>query len=311
MANNNSQTQGSTYPKLQKKDFEDDTCFRVNHIIELLFQQLNAVQGGSGPFSFLNGITAPSMSIPQTEPPKPGSNQVLTRSSADKLYAPQVVRESLIANSWQRIPALPYTGGGSGAASSGAPTIVTDTRAAMTLYPAANYAIGTIYWQSDYTMLYMVFNVGGIHVWQYISGMFRAVLASKPTGLGVNDAGLLFYGTDFGHIWRWSGSAWTFAPGDDGSGYIAMYTAAPNTPGSAAWFLIDGTSPTIQSLTDTTTQAITLAAIAGAFFKAGIAWTGATVAAGPTLVAQSGTGVTVASNTYDPTHVTIASYFRC
>lgn len=115
----------------------------------------------------------------------------------------------------------------------------------LALYPAASYPVGTLGYETDTDLLYIVKSVVGVNTWRYLAGTWRDTLANIPAGGSaptVDDVGLLFYATDYHHTWRWSGSAWSFAPGDDGSGYIAMFTQAPNCPGSAAWQLCDGST---------------------------------------------------------------------
>src|SRR5512146_1629890 len=92
--------------------------------------------------------------------------------------------------------------------------------------------------------------------WVYAYGIqsrTQAQLAAVAATLTTSDAGYLVWVTDFEHVLRWSGSAWTFGPGDAGGGYVAFFTAAP--PGNG-WVLVDGTA-TSYLKADGTTQAIT------------------------------------------------------
>jgi hypothetical protein len=61
--------------------------------------------------------------------------------------------------------------------------------------------------------------------------------ANLPTNLTVNQKGYLISVSDYAHILRWTGSAWTWGPGDPGSGYIAPFLSAPTQLG---WHLCDG-----------------------------------------------------------------------
>lgn len=60
---------------------------------------------------------------------------------------------------------------------------------------------------------------------------------SIPTDLGTADVGLLLQVADYGHLMRWSGTVWEFAPGDSGNGYIKDCLVPPQQEG---WALCDG-----------------------------------------------------------------------
>lgn len=81
-------------------------------------------------------------------------------------------------------------------------------------------AEGTVYWETDRLVLYMV-RAG---VWTYILGSMFGTLAPdlKPTDLGIHDTRFSFYAADYMHHYMWDGTAWTFAPGDPGSRHIVM-----------------------------------------------------------------------------------------
>lgn len=63
-------------------------------------------------------------------------------------------------------------------------------------------------------------------------------LASQPKP-GAKDAGLIGFVSDYGHMVRWTGSVWQFAPGDGGSGYMVLFGVAPQAVG---WGLCDGST---------------------------------------------------------------------
>src|SRR5436309_752675 len=63
----------------------------------------------------------------------------------------------------------------------------------------ANYVattIGSLFWETDRTILYVVKNNSGTLVWEYTAGTMLAAIASRPADLGTTDAGFLFYATD-------------------------------------------------------------------------------------------------------------------
>lgn len=89
--------------------------------------------------------------------------------------------------------------------------------------------------------------------WLYSYGIqsrTQAQLAALAATLGTTDAGYLVWVTDYEHVLRWSGTVWTFGPGDAGGGYIAHFLAAPNGNG---WVLVNGAATTILKADGTTT----------------------------------------------------------
>ena len=107
----------------------------------------------------------------------------------------------------------------------------------------------------------------------------RWALADQPT-LGTADEGYLAFVTDYGHLVRWTGTAWEFAPGDVGNRFLRMFVGAPQD--SAFWQLADGTATTFLTVggaTLTTTAFTTPNVAAGTFFKALAAYTGTIEAA--------------------------------
>ena len=79
--------------------------------------------------------------------------------------------------------------------------------------------------------------------WVYLSGQCTTAQASIPADLGESDAttvgGVLISGflenvEDYAHILQWNGSAFTWGPGESGSGYFAAFVAAPTGNGWAA-----------------------------------------------------------------------------
>lgn len=167
-------------------------------------------------------------------------------------------------------------------------TILSDTHANRANYLAADYPLGSLFYETDRTVLYYNKDISGTNTWFYISGTMRETLANKPT-LSTEDEGFLFYGTDYHHTWRWSGSAWAYAPGDDGSGYYRHCQIAPNSPGASAWQLADG-STVARSNADTTTTSVTVPDLTGGtYLKAANAYTGTVDAANaPTISGNTG-----------------------
>ena len=159
--------------------------------------------------------------------------------------------------------------------------------------PSANQSVGTLYWETDRTVLFIIQLVSGAPQWTYVDGYMLGTISpdQKPSDLGTNDARFIFYSTDFDHAYRWTGSAWILAPGEDTPGRIAFYTIAPGT----GWQLCDGTSTT-RSTTVGGTAAVTVPDYsAGAYLKAET-----TLVVGPT--AASGLVAAEAAHTHDIDH---------
>ena len=62
--------------------------------------------------------------------------------------------------------------------------------------------------------------------------------ATLPT-LTAADKGFLAVVTDYNHLLEWNGTAWEWGPGENGSGYVEAFLAAPTSVG---WHLCDGST---------------------------------------------------------------------
>ena len=114
--------------------------------------------------------------------------------------------------------------------------------------------------------------------WIYQSGENYAAqsgIAAIASVLGTNDANYILNVTDFTHRIRWTGSAWNFAHGDDGSYY---FVDAPGTPTGGTWGLCDGSAYTYLKA-DGTTGSYTSKNLTGHFRKSVTSGADATVAA--------------------------------
>lgn len=89
-----------------------------------------------------------------------------------------------------------------------------------------------------------------------LTGVTRSfALANQPT-LGSRDAGNIGLVSDYGHMVRWTGSVWEFAPGDPGSGYVVAFAVAPQGVGwglcnlsTYAYLVVGGASLTTANFT--------------------------------------------------------------
>lgn len=173
----------------------------------------------------------------------------------------------------------------------------------LALYPAASFPDGARFFETDRTVTYVA--VAG--VWTYAAGEMAAAIASLPS-LGAADAGFRFLATDYRHTFRWTGSAWEFAPGDAGSGFFQDFAIAPG----AEWQICDGSATTYAKADGTTAAFTTPNLTTGAYRKGAAAggYTGTVNAAGTvTLAGITGdtSGGTPAGTVTAPT-LTMDSY---
>ena len=122
----------------------------------------------------------------------------------------------------------------------GAGLVLEDTHAnRLANYPANNYAIGTLFYETDRTVLYLNAGTSGSQKWIYIAGVCACTQAALPNDLGANDGNFLANVFDYGHMLIWSGVAWTWGPGDGGSGMLQLFEVDPT---GAGWHLYDGST---------------------------------------------------------------------
>ena len=123
-------------------------------------------------------------------------------------------------------------------------------------YPAANYAPGTMFYETDTTITYIVYSGN----WVYQSGIYyiaQSAIAYYAATLGAHDTGVLISVTDFAHTLEWGGSSFGWGPdGDDGVGDIRGKLIDPSP--TTGWHLCDGTAGVKYLKSDGTTGTITL-----------------------------------------------------
>ncbi len=100
-------------------------------------------------------------------------------------------------------------------------------------YPAANYSDGTLFYETDRGVFY----VDVQSVWTYATGVMQNTQSKLPTDLAAADAGFLYAVTDYAHLLAWSGTEWTWGPGEGGSGFIQSFASDPTGSG---WHVCDG-----------------------------------------------------------------------
>ena len=164
--------------------------------------------------------------------------------------------------------------------------------------------IGDLFWATDRTVLYLVESVSGANAWVYVLGTARTTFAAITTGLGTNDAGFLNFITDYSHTLRWDGSAWTWAPGDDGSGYYRLCESAPAGFGASAWQTCDGSTVARLNADGTTTNVTVPDVTTAAYLKGGLAAAAIAAASG---ASGAPSATTTVDNNLDISTVNVGS----
>lgn len=228
MANNNSNNNKQTFSLIDV--FKDP---KQRNLISIIWGKLNALQGVevAGPFRApidhggFKGINCADPSNAQ---------DVMTLSYAEGHYSPAVMQRALSTGgsnplSLQALPGA-TSGGGDGA--------LYGTHAQRIALDLSTISDGTLWNETDTTVWYQLQLLLTAKTWVYVLGAQSGTLSPdlKPT-LGTHDAGYLFNSTDFNRVYRWSGSAWADAPGEDDRKYVAMFFATPTYVG---WQLADG-----------------------------------------------------------------------
>ncbi len=137
-------------------------------------------------------------------------------------------------------------------------------RLALAKYNPNKISIGAAFWETDRKLLYLNLGTFGASAWKYSLGTFTTTQATiAGLALGVNDANLLLWISDYAHMLQWSGTVWGWGPGDDlraGEGPIAREVDPSPTVG---WHLYDGTAGVTYLKSDGTTGTVTLANLSG------------------------------------------------
>ncbi len=119
----------------------------------------------------------------------------------------------------------------------------------------------------------------------------QADLAVLALTLGSKNAGLLVEVTDYRHVLRWSGSVWTWGPGEDGRHDIVGLPVDPDD--TTGWQLCDGTTVAYLKGDGTTanfaTPDLTSAANKAAYLKLGTPVAGPNAATAPGFTGSGAT----------------------
>jgi hypothetical protein len=172
------------------------------------------------------------------------------------------------------------------------------TRSSRTANRPADFE-SSLWVETDTGLIYQsrgVVTVSGKTVsWTYAGGAYQrtqaqlaALAAAIAAALTTNDVGLLVEVTDFRHILRWTGTAWSWGPGEDGRHDIAACPVDPDP--TTGWALCDGSATTYLKSDGTTGNYTTpdlIGAGAGAYLKLGDTVAGPTAASAPALSMDS------------------------
>ncbi len=179
-------------------------------------------------------------------PPIPAPPVTALPGPSDPL---SVIGNYIVFNGQQYIFTAPLTGAGDGYWAVSGATIITlrDTMANLSLYPAANYPVGTLFQATDWLVEYCVqFPTPTlVNTWLYYNGIYKAPIASIPGTLGVNDKNFTFNASDYFHNWIWNGTVWHFTTGGFPAGYLAFFISPAYLPPGALWHLCDGSTQSI------------------------------------------------------------------
>ena len=142
--------------------------------------------------------------------------------------------------------------------------LIEDTHAHRANYAASSYVDGTMYYETDRTVYYIV-QAG---TWVYMQGVMSGTLSpdTKPNDLGAADVGFRFDATDFFHEYVWNGTVWHYAPWDLGSGWMVM----GGQPNPSIFWLCNGSVATLSRDDGGTTTFTTPNTVsANPFYQAG------------------------------------------
>jgi hypothetical protein len=141
------------------------------------------------------------------------------------------------------------------------PAFVSNTHSHRSQIPAANYANGTLFFESDRGVVYIAVN----DIWHYFIGTMQDTQANLPSDLGLNDLDFLYEVTDYAHLLLWNGTGWTWGPAEDGSDFIVQFLSGPNP--QTGWQKCDGSAGVGVLQSDGTLQFVTVPTIANSWYR--------------------------------------------
>ncbi len=146
-------------------------------------------------------------------------------------------------------------------------------------------ADGAFFVETDRSVLYQAQGTQ----WIYVQGTMAAPFAGIPQDLTKNDAGFIFFdNTNSLHIWRWTGTAWTWGPGNRAAGEMAEFDSDPGV----GWALCDGSGSHVRYLANATTIIISVPDRRGFYTEGSGSYLGTGVAAASPPASNTGGGHT-------------------
>jgi hypothetical protein len=103
-------------------------------------------------------------------------------------------------------------------------------------------------------------------VQQFPTQLTQAQLAMFAQKLTKLNTGMWVYVSDYAHFLIWTGTGWTWAPGELGSGYVLAFATAGPSP-AVGWHVADGTVGVSFLKSDGTLGTQTVPNTAGSFFR--------------------------------------------
>lgn len=183
------------------------------------------------------------------------------------------------------------------------PHLIEDTHAnRLANFPPANYPIGTQFWETDRTVMYVIAVVATVQVWKYQSGTTASTsntLSDVPSDLGANDGGYQVNNTFFRRTWIWDsvGNQFHYA---DGVGAGSQVSTSGPAPAGGLWQACDGSSVTTAedgaSLGSRQTSDTRAVGSDNPFVQGGVGGIQQIAVAVTPVTVQSGTGVNAAAD---------------
>ena len=194
----------SGFSPLNFKDLQDQTLFQLNQRFQFLYSKVGQIFGQSGP----NLLSQPTFNTAFASQQKSAKtlqpNEFITKQVADSIYGPAAIQNALNTGvisafgeqTSQTIQTLQQLG------LLGSITYGTHAERVQD-YPASSYSLGTLFYETDRTILYYVSNnAAGASIWKYALGVMFDTKANIPEDLMDGDQGFLFFATDWQVLYR-------------------------------------------------------------------------------------------------------------
>lgn len=218
--------------------------------------------------------TAPASITGSSNGPAPPGGSSVPPNTPTVLALPlpgdvlDVVGQTILFNGkpWVFVPPLSGLASGYWQQVGGTDQTISDTRANRSTYPAANYPVGSAYFETDTGLIYVVQIPlpSGVPTWVFYNGIWVAPYASLPT-LGIEDRWLVFSANDYLQSWVWNGTAWNFAPGSS-SGYFLLVFPGVTTLPPGLWAPCNGATVSVTQ-NDATLSSVVTPVVANQYIR--------------------------------------------